>query len=83
MVCIRNICINTLHKGDSIFTNNNNNNNNNNKQLYRGCNWSLSFFQGFLFAVFTTVSHVELITVNLTTGKQKRVREYLLPEANK
>jgi hypothetical protein len=29
MVCLRNICINTLHKGDSIFTNNNNNNNNN------------------------------------------------------
>jgi hypothetical protein len=26
MVCIRNICVNTLHKGDSIFTNNNNNN---------------------------------------------------------
>jgi hypothetical protein len=25
-----NICINTLHDGDSIFTNNNNNNNNNN-----------------------------------------------------
>jgi hypothetical protein len=31
MVCLRNICVNTLHKGDSIFTNNNNNNNNNNK----------------------------------------------------
>jgi hypothetical protein len=30
MVCLRNICVNTLHKGDSIFTNNNNNNNNNN-----------------------------------------------------
>jgi hypothetical protein len=30
MLCLRNICINTLHKGDSIFTNNNNNNNNNN-----------------------------------------------------
>jgi hypothetical protein len=29
MVCLRNICVNTLHKGDSIFTNNNNNNNNN------------------------------------------------------
>jgi hypothetical protein len=29
MVCLRNICINTLHKGDSIFTYNNNNNNNN------------------------------------------------------
>jgi hypothetical protein len=28
MVCFRNICVNTLHKGDSIFTNNNNNNNN-------------------------------------------------------
>jgi hypothetical protein len=28
MVCLRNICVNTLHKGDSIFTNNNNNNNN-------------------------------------------------------
>jgi hypothetical protein len=27
MVCLRNICVNTLHKGDSIFTNNNNNNN--------------------------------------------------------
>jgi hypothetical protein len=27
MVCLRNICINTLHKGDSIFTYNNNNNN--------------------------------------------------------
>jgi hypothetical protein len=24
MVCLRNICVNTLHKGDSIFTNNNN-----------------------------------------------------------
>jgi hypothetical protein len=38
MVCLRNICVNTLHKEDSIFTtptaaaaaaNNNNNNNNN------------------------------------------------------
>jgi hypothetical protein len=28
MVCLWNICINILHKGDSIFTNNNNNNNN-------------------------------------------------------
>jgi hypothetical protein len=24
MVCLRNICINTMHKGDSIFTNKNN-----------------------------------------------------------
>jgi hypothetical protein len=31
MVCLRNICVNILHKGDSIFINNNNNNNNNNK----------------------------------------------------
>jgi hypothetical protein len=35
MVCLRNICVNTLHKGDSIFTNNNDDdddddNNNNN-----------------------------------------------------
>ena len=29
MVCLRNICINTLHKGD----NNNNNNNNNNVKI--------------------------------------------------
>jgi hypothetical protein len=29
MVCLRDICIDTLHKGDSIFTYNNNNNNNN------------------------------------------------------
>jgi hypothetical protein len=27
MVCLRNICVNTLHKEDGIFTNNNNNNN--------------------------------------------------------
>jgi hypothetical protein len=27
MDCLRNICINTLHKGDSICTVNNNNNN--------------------------------------------------------
>ena len=34
MVCLRNICINTLHKGDNDddddYSNNNNNNNNNN-----------------------------------------------------
>jgi hypothetical protein len=29
MVCLRNICVNTLRKGGIIFTNNNNNNNNN------------------------------------------------------
>ena len=28
MVCLRNICINTLHKGDNDDDNNNNNNNN-------------------------------------------------------
>jgi hypothetical protein len=32
MVCLRNICIDTLHKGYSIFNNNiNDNDNNNNK----------------------------------------------------
>jgi len=30
MVCLRNISINTLHKGDDDNGNNNNNNNNNN-----------------------------------------------------
>ena len=30
MVCLRNICINTLHKGDNDDDNNNNKNNNNN-----------------------------------------------------
>ena len=39
MVCLGNICINTLHKGnfnddDDDDDNNNNNNNNNNKSLY-------------------------------------------------
>jgi hypothetical protein len=29
------ICVNTLHKGDSIFTNNNINNSNNNNNKYR------------------------------------------------
>jgi hypothetical protein len=35
MVCLRNICVNILHKGDSIFTNNNNNNNNNEATFLR------------------------------------------------
>jgi hypothetical protein len=30
MVCLRNISVDTLHKGDSEGNNNNNNNNNNN-----------------------------------------------------
>ena len=30
MVCLRNVCMNTLHKGDNDEYNNNNNNNNNN-----------------------------------------------------
>ena len=30
MVCLRNICINTLHKGDNDDDDDNNNNNNNN-----------------------------------------------------
>jgi len=34
MVCLRNICINTLHKGDDDDDNNNNNNNN---KLLMGC----------------------------------------------
>jgi hypothetical protein len=34
MVCFRNICVNTLHKGDSIFTYNNNSNNNNSNNMY-------------------------------------------------
>ena len=42
MVCLRNICINTLHKGDDDDDdedddddNNNNNNNNNNKNMLK------------------------------------------------
>jgi hypothetical protein len=33
MVCLRNICINTLHEGDKEDENNNNNNNNNNPEV--------------------------------------------------
>jgi hypothetical protein len=39
-VCFRNICINTLHKGDNDDDDdddNNNNNNNNNNKLQLGC----------------------------------------------
>jgi hypothetical protein len=42
MVGLRDMCVNTLHKGDSIFTtttttttSNNNNNNNNKRCIYR------------------------------------------------
>ena len=33
MVCLRNISVDTLHKGDTEDNNNNNNNNNNNEKL--------------------------------------------------
>jgi hypothetical protein len=33
MVCLRNICVNTLHKGDSDDDDDNNNNNNNNNNI--------------------------------------------------
>jgi hypothetical protein len=46
MVCLRNICINTLHKGDNVVVddddddddddNDNNNNNNNNNSMANG-----------------------------------------------
>ena len=43
MICLRNICINTLYKGDNDDDNdddnNNNNNNNNNKVLFFFCSW--------------------------------------------
>jgi len=35
MVCLRNISVDTLHKGDTEGNNNNNNNNNNNR--YNEC----------------------------------------------
>jgi hypothetical protein len=34
MVCLRNISVDTLHKGDTEDDDNNNNNNNNNKNFY-------------------------------------------------
>jgi len=34
MVCLRNISVDTLHKGDTKDNNNNNNNNNNNTRYY-------------------------------------------------
>jgi hypothetical protein len=36
MVCLRNISVDTLHKGSTEDNNNNNNNNNNNLQPVRG-----------------------------------------------
>jgi hypothetical protein len=46
MVCLRNIYINTLHKGDNDVDddddNNNNNNNNNNSQRPQHCNLDYS-----------------------------------------
>jgi hypothetical protein len=37
MVCLRNICINTLHKGDSDDDDDSNNNNNNNNNIISAC----------------------------------------------
>jgi hypothetical protein len=36
MVCLKNISVNTLHKGDTEDNNNNNNNNNNNTGINYG-----------------------------------------------
>ena len=52
MVCLRNICINTLHKGDNDDDNNNNNNNNN--RLRKNVLTSADLFaetEGFLTAI--------------------------------
>ena len=49
MVCLRNICINTLHKGDNDDDdddNNNNNNNNNNSSL------EISYLKLGIFSVY-------------------------------
>jgi hypothetical protein len=37
MVCLRNICINTLHKGDSDDDDNNNNNKNSDNKICKPC----------------------------------------------
>ena len=37
MVCLRNVCINTLHKGDNDDNDDDNNNNNNNNGLSQEC----------------------------------------------
>jgi hypothetical protein len=53
MVCIGNICINTLHKGDNIDDDddddddNDNNNNNNNNLLFTSRSTNLSMRQYF------------------------------------
>ena len=48
MVCLRNICINTLHKGDNDDDNDNNNNNNNNNNTKNSQSSRIVVFPLFL-----------------------------------
>jgi len=52
MVCLRNICINTLHKGDNDDddddNNDDNNNNNNNNNNIFDCKWPVTWWQWLL-----------------------------------
>jgi hypothetical protein len=49
-VCLRNISINILHKGDDDDDDedNNNNNNNNNNNIF-GCKWAVTRWQWLLY----------------------------------
>jgi hypothetical protein len=55
MVCLRNISVDTLHKGSTEDNNNNNNNNNNNTVINNNC----GRFQ----------DHILLFKISMGTGK--------------
>jgi hypothetical protein len=77
MVCLRNICINALHKGDGIFTNNNNNNNNKFNKRAKSPDWRSVMFKDwtpeemFLFLAWTR--DFSLLPFNILFGGYKEL----------
>jgi hypothetical protein len=73
MVYPRNICVNTLHKGDSIFTNNNNNNN----TKEHLCQYTLQFHETEILLKTDNTSIYKDLT--LETQRKWNVKAEVMP----
>jgi hypothetical protein len=74
MVCLRNICVKTLHKGERIFTNNNNNNNNNNVCLNAGLTAQVNIT--YKACTKTQIKHRNSTNTQKQNTKQTNQKQY-------
>ena len=68
MVCLGNVCINTLHKGDNDDYDNNNNNNNNKDQIPNFWIKQLTATHRHIAAIFNKLIEEDQIPEWLTAG---------------